>query len=105
MTNCLAITRMLVALATIPACATADADVWYNTPAHQGYCGEECYTPATAWIDTQDGNYTFGMSCSNAMIMAGPAMMLPHPPFYMFKMLIDGQSLDYFSVYNILKDT
>ncbi|MDE0969187.1 MAG: hypothetical protein OSA51_07240 [Octadecabacter sp.] len=33
------------------------------------YSGEEFYTPATAWIDMQDGNFAFGMSYSNAMIL------------------------------------
>jgi hypothetical protein len=105
MTNYLAVIRMIVASAIFPACAIADANAWYITPAKQGDCGEECYTPATAWIDTQDGNYAFGISCGNVMIMTGPAMMRPQPPFSMAEMLIDSRSFGDFSVYNGLNDT
>jgi hypothetical protein len=41
MTNYLAVIRMIVASAIFPACAIADANAWYITPAEQGDCGEE----------------------------------------------------------------
>jgi hypothetical protein len=104
-THYLAVIRVIVASAIFPTCAIADANVWYTTPAEQGDCGEECYTPATAWIDTEDGNYAFSISCGNVMIMAGPAMMRPQPPFSMAEILIDSRSFGDFSVYNGLNDT
>ena len=105
MTRYLAIIRLVFAMALISASTIAHADVWYTTPAHQGYCGEECYTQPDACIDTQDGEYTFGVSCGYAMILAGPAMMQPQPPFSATEMVIDGQSLGNFAVYNGLNDT
>ena len=41
MTNYLTVIRMIVASAIFPACAIADANAWYITPAEQGDCGEE----------------------------------------------------------------
>jgi hypothetical protein len=105
MTRYLALFQLVFAIVLIPVSAIADADVWHTTPAYQGDCGEECYTPPTAWINTADGKYAFGISCDYTMILAGPAMMLPEPPFSAVEMLIDGRSLGNFLVHNGLNDT
>ncbi len=105
MTICLAIIRITIALAIFPASAIAGANVWYNTPAGQGDCGEECYTPPIAWIDTKDGKHSFGISCGDAMIVGGAAMMQRQPPFSAAEMVIDGRSFGTFSVDNGMNDT
>ena len=80
------------------------SSAWYATPADQGDCGDECYTAPTAWIDQEEGNYAFGVSCDATLILGGSAMEVSQLPFSAAEMIIDGKSFGHFSIDSGLND-
>jgi hypothetical protein len=84
--------------------SAADAQVppWHTEPAYD--CGGECYTPPTAWVWEPDGNFVFGVQCDGTMVLGGPAMAQPTPPFASLEMVVDGRSYGHFDVRNGLND-
>jgi hypothetical protein len=94
---------MLVA-ASISSAALAGSDIWYVTPEDQGDCGDECYTPPTAWIDQINGDHAFGVTCGGTLILGGPAMEVSELPFSKAFLIVDNRSLGRFSVDSGLND-
>jgi len=95
---------MALALAMLGTSALAGPSLWYVTPAQQGDCGAECYSPPAAWIDDQAAAYEFGVSCDGMMILGGQALAMANAPFEEIEMMIDGRSLGRFSVHSGLND-
>lgn len=93
----------LVCALTLPQ-AMAQSPRWAVESASQGDCGDECYTPPTAWVYAGNGQFAFGVQCDGQMVLGGPAMAVPTPPFSQVEMRIDGRSYGVFSVQNGLND-
>lgn len=93
----------LVNALALPA-ATAQAPRWYVDAGSTGECGDECYTPPTAWVYSGNGAFAFGVQCDGQMVLGGPAMAVPSPPFSQLEMRVDGRSYGVFAVQQGLAD-
>ncbi|MGF1624829.1 MAG: hypothetical protein ACFCVH_08090 [Alphaproteobacteria bacterium] len=84
--------------------AQAQAPRWYVEAESRGPCGEECYTPPTAWIYGANGAFAFGVQCAGEMVLGGPAMAQLTDPITSVEMAIDGRSYGRFDVQTGLAD-
>lgn len=93
----------LLSLLTLSA-AMAQSPRWYVEPESQGECGEECFTPATAWVYEPNGNFALGVQCEGTMVLGGPAMGQQTDPIASVEMVIDGRSYGRFDIATGLND-
>ena len=91
-------------LAASSTAALANSETWYVIPEDQGDCGDECYTPPTAWIDGAGGKYALGVTCDNQLLLGGPATYVSEIKIGSLEMTVDGRSLGQFSVDTGLND-
>ncbi|MEZ5670798.1 MAG: hypothetical protein R3F55_25865 [Alphaproteobacteria bacterium] len=92
------------ALLILAGTASAQQARWAAHPGERGACGDECSTPATAWVFEPGGNFAFGVQCGGTLVLGGPAMQQPTPAFDHVDMVIDGRSFGRFAVANGLND-
>ncbi len=76
---------------------------WYVIPSDQGDCGDECYTPPTAWINEADGSFSLGITCEGEMLIEGPVNSDGTVPDKL-EMSIDGKSFGSFEIISGLND-
>ena len=94
-------TIAVLSLIAVPTLAASWS--WYVIPADQGDCGDECYTPPTAWIDEIDGPYSLGITCDGEMVIDGP-VDAGGQFIDRLDMVIDGQAIASFEIISGLND-